>query len=146
MFDMMEYREDLKYYWKDGYGFKINTQQGCVLIKDAVDNFRNITLGGDTGKNEQNGIFYFTHSGTILKLLSYLGLYKEDVDKETGKRFELRHDNYEKMKKSRKWRTSLIDPFASNVGLVLKKCDGMNDSKVTLHNLTSLQLIYFNKL
>ena len=131
MLDMLEYREDLEYYWQDGYGYKINTEQGCVLVRDAVENFRNITMGGASGTTEENGIFYFTHSGTILKLLSYLGLYQENVNKQTGKKYELRHDNYEKMKNSRKWRTSLIDPFASNVGLVLNKCDGMNDSKVT---------------
>ena len=71
MLDMLEYREDLKYYWKDGYGYKINTEQACVLVKDAMDNFRNITMSGDTGKEEQNGIFYFTHSGTILKNYCY---------------------------------------------------------------------------
>ena len=135
---MLEYREDLKYYWKDGYGYKINTEQACVLVKDAMDNFRNITMGGDTGREEQNGIFYFTHSGTILKMLSYLGLYKEEINKHTGHRLELRHDNYNKMKDSRNWRTSFIDPFASNVGLVLKKCYGiLRDSKVTLIPLHS---------
>jgi multiple inositol-polyphosphate phosphatase/2,3-bisphosphoglycerate 3-phosphatase len=138
MLDMLEYREDLKYYWKDGYGYKINTEQACVLVKDAMDNFRNITMGGITGKEEQNGIFYFTHSGTILKLLSYLGLYKEEINEQTGHRLELRHDNYNKMKDSRNWRTSFIDPFASNVGLVLKKCYGiLRDSKVTLMHLQS---------
>ena len=133
MLDMLEYREDLKYYWKDGYGYKINTEQACVLVKDAMDNFRNITMGGATSKEEQNGIFYFTHSGTILKMLSYLGLYKEEINEHTGHRLELRHDNYNKMKDKRNWRTSFIDPFASNVGLVLKKCYGiLRDSKVTL--------------
>ena len=128
MLDMLEYREDIKYYWKDGYGHTINTEQACVLVKDAVDNFRNITMGGE----EQNGIFYFTHSGTILKLLSYLGLYKEEIDDQTGGRMHLRHNNYDKMKDSRNWRTSFIDPFGSNVGLVLKKCYGIsNNSKVT---------------
>ena len=134
MLDMLEYREDLEYYWQDGYGYKVNTEQGCVLVKDAVDNFRNITMGLHS-REEQNGIFYFTHSGTILKLLSYLGLYKEKVNPETGLSPSLRHDNYERMKESRNWRTSLIDPFASNVGFVLKKCNGMNCSKVTNSHL-----------
>ena len=130
MLDMLEYREDLEYYWQDGYGYKINTEQGCVLVRDAVENFRNITMGGAAGTTEENGIFYFTHSGTILKLLSYLGLYKESVNEQTGIRPALRHDNYEIMKNARKWRTSFIDPFASNVGLVLKKCLGTISSKV----------------
>ena len=130
MLDMLEYREDLEYYWQDGYGYNINTEQGCVLVRDAVENFRNITMGGVAGTTEENGIFYFTHSGTILKLLSYLGLYKESVNEQTGIRPPLRHDNYETMKNARMWRTSFIDPFASNVGLVLKKCFGIISSKV----------------
>ena len=119
---MLEYRQDLKYYWQDGPGYPINGKQACVLAKDAVDNFRNVTMGEI--ENEQNGIFYFTHSGTILKLLTYLGIYKEKVDKVTGRTPHLRHDNYEVMKSDRKWRTSLIDSFASNIGFVLKKCYG----------------------
>ena len=125
MLDMLEYREDLEYYWQDGHGYKINSEQACVLAKDAVDNFRNVTMGGVVGGEEQSGIFYFTHSGTILKLLSYLGLYKEAVNEATGLRPHLRHDNYEEMKNNRNWRSSLIDAFASNIGLVLKKCYGM---------------------
>ena len=131
MLDMLEYREDLEYYWQDGHAYGINSEQACVLAKDAVDNFRNITMGGVAGKEEQNGIFYFTHSGTILKLLSYLGLYKETVNESTGVRSHLRHDNYESMKNGRNWRTSLIDAFASNIGFVLKKCYGSCHSKVT---------------
>lgn len=28
---------DLKHYWNDGYGFRINYQQACPTIKDMVD-------------------------------------------------------------------------------------------------------------
>lgn len=53
---------------------------------------------------------YFTHSGTLLKILAHIGLYKESE--------HLTAQNYLKMAK-RKWRTSLIDSFASNLAFVL---------------------------
>ncbi len=34
---VMEYLEDLDYYWKDGPGFKINYEQACPPFKDAVE-------------------------------------------------------------------------------------------------------------
>ena len=60
------------------------------------------------------GIFYFTHSGTILKFLAFLDLYRDDAP--------LLADNYDDMKDGRKWRTSRIDAFGSNIAFVLKKC------------------------
>ena len=53
---------------------------------------------------------YFSHSGTILKMLSVLGIAK---DKNT-----LRHDSFS-ISSSRDWKTSLIDAFASNIAFVL---------------------------
>lgn len=55
---------------------------------------------------------YFAHSGTLLKMLAHLGLYGGD---ET-----LTAENYER-NVDRKWRTSLIDSFGSNLAFVLFK-------------------------
>jgi hypothetical protein len=66
----------------------------------------------DQNLTSKNGIFYFTHSGTILKMLGLLGLYKDD--------HKLKHDNYIEME-NRQWRTSKIDPFGSNIAFVLYK-------------------------
>lgn len=57
-------------------------------------------------------VIYFTHSGTILKLLAHLGLYKDEED--------LRHDNFHK-NLHRHWRVSKIDSFGSNIAAVLFK-------------------------
>ena len=80
-------------------------------MRDLVNNFENVTLG-ESG--EEKGVFYFTHSGTMLKFLSFLGLF---MDAEP-----LRHNNYDQMLKERAWKTSLFDSFASNVAFVLQKC------------------------
>ena len=36
----MEYREDLEYYYEDGYGYEINYKQACPIIKDVHDRFK----------------------------------------------------------------------------------------------------------
>lgn len=110
----------MEYYWQDGYGFEITGKIGCGLMKDVLENFENVTVNR---KTEENGIFYFTHSGTILKLLTHLGLFRDSE--------QLRHDNFDKMRNSRLWKTSLIDTFGSNIGFVLQKCDN-HDFKVGL--------------
>lgn len=39
-FKVLEYAEDLDYYWIDGYGYKINYEQACPTIKDMHTFFR----------------------------------------------------------------------------------------------------------
>lgn len=53
---------------------------------------------------------YFTHSGTILKMLSILGIGKETNP--------LTHESFA-THKERNWKVSLIDAFASNIAFVL---------------------------
>ena len=38
-FQIFEFREDLEYFWQDGYGFEINFEPGCVLMKDILASF-----------------------------------------------------------------------------------------------------------
>jgi len=107
---MMEYREDLEYFWVDGPGYQVTGQQACVLAKDMVDTFKNISKGLVSRK----GSFYFTHSGTILKLLTFLKIAQDDNS--------LRSDNFIEME-GRKWRTSHLGPFGANIAFVLQKCE-----------------------
>ena len=62
--EVLEYREDLEYFYEDGYGNEINYVQACPVVKDIVDHFsRAVKMELQTPK----GIFYFSHSGTLLK-------------------------------------------------------------------------------
>eukprot|EP00102_Acyrthosiphon_pisum_P021964 XP_016659174.1 PREDICTED: multiple inositol polyphosphate phosphatase 1 isoform X2 [Acyrthosiphon pisum] len=115
---LFEYSEDLKHYLIDGYAYELSYKQACVLLKNAIEYF------DDQDLNSKNGIFYFTHSGTILKMLGLLGLYKDE--------HKLKHDNYFKME-NRLWRTSKIDPFGSNIAFVLYKCNNNETKILTLH-------------
>ena len=124
---VMEYREDLEYYWIDGPGHNINSEPACVLIKDVLETFTNIS----NGSLKLNGTFYFTHSGTILKLLAHLNLFTDTEP--------LTSENFHKME-DRKWRTSKIGPFGANVAFVLQQCaeSGFNVGLFVNENLTLL--------
>ena len=124
---VMEYREDLEYYWVDGPGHEVTGKQACVLAKDMVDTFHNISQG----HLNLNGSFYFTHSGTILKLLAFLGVF-EDPD-------NLKSDNFDQMS-DRKWKTSEIGPFGGNIAFVLQNC-GDSGHKLGLFVNEQLTLI-----
>ena len=40
----MEYRQDMKYYWRYGYGRKINYQASCLLLKDFMKAIRCVLI------------------------------------------------------------------------------------------------------
>lgn len=56
---------------------------------------------------------YFTHSGTILKLLALLGVAKDT--------HPLMHNSFVLHQDNRAWRSSIIDVFASNMAFILYK-------------------------
>jgi hypothetical protein len=37
---ILEYAEDLKYYYSNGYGNPMGEIMGCPIVKDLMDNFR----------------------------------------------------------------------------------------------------------
>eukprot|EP00094_Tigriopus_californicus_P001991 TCALIF_01919-PA protein Name:"Similar to MINPP1 Multiple inositol polyphosphate phosphatase 1 (Homo sapiens)" AED:0.37 eAED:0.38 QI:0/0/0/1/0/0/2/0/367 len=116
--EILEYREDLEYYWIDGYGKDINHKPACVLFKDLLENFSNLTKGVDS---EERAIFYFSHAGLLMKFLCFLGL-NQDAE-------PLLHNNFEAMKQ-RQYRTSQNVPFGANVAFVIQECSNENNYKV----------------
>ncbi|KAL0894031.1 hypothetical protein ABMA27_014097 [Loxostege sticticalis] len=118
--EMLEYYHDLKLYWMDGYGHNLTYRQACMAIKTMFDNFSH--------KQDPHAMFLFAHSGTLLKILTHLQLYKPESP--------LRGDT---INRERPWRASTIDCFASNLAFVLYKCkDG--DHVLTLHQERIIKL------
>lgn len=39
-FKILEYVDDLKYYYNNGYGNPIGETMGCPIVKDLIDNFK----------------------------------------------------------------------------------------------------------
>ncbi|KAF4532550.1 hypothetical protein B566_EDAN010842, partial [Ephemera danica] len=44
---VIEYAEDLRYYWRDGYGFNISRQQACPAVQDLLRHFQRCGHEGD---------------------------------------------------------------------------------------------------
>lgn len=100
---IMEFLEDLEYYWIDGPGFEVTRKVACKTVEDILHNFDDAS-----SLNTKKLTFYFTHSGTILKLLTFLNMYRDD--------FELTADKFHH---ERQWRTSFIDTFSTNLVFIL---------------------------
>ncbi|GAB6020262.1 hypothetical protein CHUAL_002980 [Chamberlinius hualienensis] len=112
--DVMEYSEDILYYWKEGYGYPINYEQSCPVLVDIFQNFNAFHFVRDSHASmHPASLFHFTHSGLLLKLLARLGLFNDSKP--------LMADDYTQ-NFNRKWRTSLIDSFGSNIVFVLYNC------------------------
>uniref|UniRef100_A0A8D8PKH4 Multiple inositol polyphosphate phosphatase 1 n=2 Tax=Culex pipiens TaxID=7175 RepID=A0A8D8PKH4_CULPI len=112
-FEALVFGEDLEYYWIDGYGHELTYAQACSAFRDLFERFDN-----EDGAKEAF-TFYFTHSGTLLKAMAFLGLYRDD--------YPLTHRDFER---KRQWRVSEIDAFATN--LVFTKLECSNETKVLL--------------
>ncbi|XP_026480413.1 multiple inositol polyphosphate phosphatase 1-like [Ctenocephalides felis] len=107
---ILEYLEDLKYYYKTGYGLDINTKIGCPPIKDMIEKF---TKKIDTNDGP-NVVAYFTHQAMLNMMLTTLGLAK-DSRPLTAADFEINEN--------RQWRVSKQSPFTGNLAAILHKCD-----------------------
>ena len=104
--NVLEYLDDLKYYYKASYGNPENENIMCATVQDMVRNLESTT--------NPKVVAYFAHASGIQLLLTALGVAK---DKAT-----LRADNYELMK-SRVFRTSELSPFAANLAVVKYEYD-----------------------
>ncbi|XP_057320410.1 multiple inositol polyphosphate phosphatase 1-like [Microplitis mediator] len=104
-FQIMEFSHDLKYYWIDGYGYPLTYQHACTAIGDMFK-----FLETNDGLKVSA---YFTHSGTLLKVLSLLGLARDPNP--------LVHNSYNSSE-DRLWRVSLIDAFATNLAFISYEC------------------------
>ena len=109
---VLEYREDLYYYYKAGYGRDINAQLGCTLLQDMMNHFWKVEQ--DIESNEPKAVFHFSDIISLQNLLTTLNINKDQM--------QLTAYNYKQMAK-RQWRTSFMSPFAANLIAVFYKCD-----------------------
>lgn len=107
----LEYYEDLGYYYKHGYGHSFNGKVACAVVTSLMDNIE----GRMRNSSQLMGAFKFGHSQTIQFLITALGLFKD-----TGK---LTWDLAEPAKKGRRYKTSKLCPFASNLYVEVYQCD-----------------------
>lgn len=105
---IIEFRDDLKYYYKDAYAHDISWQMTQPLFHDIFQQFSSAR----SGQNNHTSALYFAHSETVQPFLAGLGLFHDSEDLLASSWPSLDHQ----------WRTSPIASFASNTGLVLLQC------------------------
>ncbi|XP_017146615.1 multiple inositol polyphosphate phosphatase 1 [Drosophila miranda] len=121
----LEFAKDLEYYWNDGYGYELTHRIACPAIADMFSAIDPVSQA----MPRANATFYFTHSGTLLKLLAHLGLAK---DKEA-----LTHKHFGS---ERLWRTSEIDAFATNLAFLRYECEQEPPRVLVLHQERAVRL------
>lgn len=103
---VFEYEDDMKYFYKSGYGFEANTHLNCRAVQNMAEHL--------SSPEQPNVVVYFGHSTGVQTLISALGIDKDEIS--------LLATNYQDLTQ-RKWKTSNIDPFAANFLAVKYQCD-----------------------
>uniref|UniRef100_A0A3Q0RIE5 Multiple inositol polyphosphate phosphatase 1 n=1 Tax=Amphilophus citrinellus TaxID=61819 RepID=A0A3Q0RIE5_AMPCI len=101
---VLEYKSDLKQYWKRAYGHEISSLSSCPLFHHV---FRTLDKAGRPPS------VLVGHAETLLPLLSLLGLYKDQTPP-TASNYPSQH--------GRRFQTSQIVPYAANLLFVLYDC------------------------
>lgn len=112
---VLEYLSDLKHYWSRSYGRQINYRMSCPLYSEITNSFERFLQFG-----KPYGAFRFAHTGTVIPLLTMLGLYNDTLPP--------RADNFDQQG-NRTFRISNVVPMAANVAFVLYNCQTQNAGK-----------------
>lgn len=107
---ILEYQGDLEAYYEHSYGNQLSYKIVCPLLSEMSQNLQDFSKG----KSEVRGVFRFASSGTLISLLTLLGLYKDSEP--------LRADNYLEQSK-RRFKMSNLAPMSANVALILFECN-----------------------
>ncbi|CAG8439130.1 13290_t:CDS:2 [Acaulospora colombiana] len=120
----LEYLHDMIKYYGFSYGSPLNARMACQfytgLVK-SVDDFLD-------GKSSIKSMMKFAHAETIIFLTTILGLFKDD--------YPLDADRFYRSK-SRKFRTSKIAPFASNIYFEIYNCTDNYESTIFIQMLVN---------
>lgn len=103
---VLEYAEDLRYYYKAGYGYAEHRTLMCEAMQDMLSTVSN--------KDGPKVTAYFSHSSALSLMLTALDWDRDETP--------LDFDNYSRMG-NRLWRSSVNGPFTANIGVVRYECD-----------------------
>ncbi|XP_071985356.1 multiple inositol polyphosphate phosphatase 1 isoform X2 [Engystomops pustulosus] len=112
---VLEYLNDLKQYWKRGYGYDINSRSSCNLFQHIFQHLDNAV--SESKRSQQIStpvVMQFGHAETLLPLLALMGLFKDEKP--------LMADNFS-THLDQKFRSGRMVPYASNLVFVLYHCD-----------------------
>ncbi|NWZ75593.1 MINP1 phosphatase, partial [Poecile atricapillus] len=118
---VLEYLNDLKQYWKRGYGYDINSRSSCILFQDIFQHLDKAVEESKSSKPISSPlIVQVGHAETLQPLLALMGYFKDDEP--------LLASNYARQA-HRKFRSGRIVPYAANLVFVLYHCDHVNTSQ-----------------
>ncbi|NXJ91954.1 MINP1 phosphatase, partial [Corythaixoides concolor] len=118
---VLEYLNDLKQYWKRGYGYDINSRSSCILFQDIFQHLDKAVKESKSSKPISSPlIVQVGHAETLQPLLALMGFFKDDEP--------LKANNYVRQR-DRKFRSGRIVPYAANLVFVLYHCDHVKSSE-----------------
>lgn len=120
---ILEYKEDLFYYYKAGYGNAVNEHISCSAMTDMLKHLQS--------RSGPKVVASFAHSSNIQLLISAMGVLR---DRDT-----LRADNFQQMKR-RQFRISRIDPFSANLAAIAYDCDDQQEKQKVMFFLNERPL------
>ncbi|KAM6951070.1 multiple inositol polyphosphate phosphatase 1b [Aplochiton taeniatus] len=113
---VLEYKNDLKQYWKRGYGHSINRKSSCTLFHNLFNRLEQAAEQSRSGGAVSEAVsVQVGHGETLLPLLSLLGFFRDKAPL-TAASFPGQRD--------RSFRTGRIVPYAANMLFVLYGCHG----------------------
>ncbi|XP_029030768.1 multiple inositol polyphosphate phosphatase 1a [Betta splendens] len=133
---VLEYANDLKQFWKRGYGYEINSKSSCILFHDVFSRLDKAVNEINSGQEVSEVVtVQVGHAETLLPLLTLLDLFKDSE--------ALMSTNYATQAR-RAFRTSRMLPYAANLLFVLYDCGGgdlrlqllLNENPLTFPGLT----------
>uniref|UniRef100_A0A672J5A1 Multiple inositol polyphosphate phosphatase 1 n=1 Tax=Salarias fasciatus TaxID=181472 RepID=A0A672J5A1_SALFA len=136
---VMEYANDLKQFWKRGYGYDINSKSSCVLFHDVFTRLEKAVNENKSGQQVTEAVtVQIGHAETLLPLITLLSFFK-DADTLMSTNFATQTQ--------RSFRTSRMLPYAANLLFVLYDCGAgdvrlqplLNEQPVTFPGLSDPQ-------
>ncbi|KAL0883465.1 hypothetical protein ABMA27_016838 [Loxostege sticticalis] len=109
----LEYLNDIRHYYRNGYGSPINEKLAGPALGELLQQFQ-----ASIQHSTRSFTGYFSHDSMLQMIYTSLGLFR-DYPEISG---------FERIP-GRKWRTSFMTPFAANFVTVLHKC--VNESGTT---------------
>ncbi|NWH76530.1 MINP1 phosphatase, partial [Piaya cayana] len=135
---VLEYLNDLKQYWKRGYGYDINSRSSCILFQDIFQHLDKAVEESKSSKPISSPlIVQVGHAETLQPLLALMGFFKDEEP--------LKADNYARQA-HRKFRSGRIVPYAANLVFVLYHCDQVktSDEEYQVQILLNEKLLSFH--
>lgn len=127
---LLEWTDDLELYILKGYGKSLNYRMGMPLLEDVVQSMEQAIQANEEKQapgSYEKARLRFAHAETVVPFSCLLGLFLEGSEfEQIQKEQPLRLPQMPPQK--RKWRGSMVAPFAGNNMLVLYSCPATNKS------------------